>query len=36
VIIEDFGGRLIGRNAQDGASGAEFIIELERALKPHA
>ena len=36
AIIEDFGGRLIGRNAQDGASGAEFIIELERALKPHA
>ena len=36
AIIEDFGGRLIGRNAQDGAGGAEFIIELERVVKPHA
>nr|WP_311529671.1 cache domain-containing protein [uncultured Ralstonia sp.] len=36
AIIEDFGGRLIGRNAQDGAGGAEFVIELERVVKPHA
>lgn len=36
AIIEDFGGRLVGRNAQDGAGGAEFIIELERVVKPHA
>ena len=36
AIIEDFGGRLIGRNAQDGAGGAEFIIELEHVVKPHA
>jgi len=39
AIIEDFGGRLIGRNAQDaadGSAGAEFIIELERVVKPHA
>jgi len=36
AIVEDFGGRLIGRNAQDGAGGAEFIIELERVVKPHA
>ncbi|KHK57730.1 C4-dicarboxylate ABC transporter [Ralstonia sp. A12] len=31
AIIEDFGGRLEGRNAEDGAGGAEFVIELERA-----
>lgn len=30
AIIEDFGGRLEGRNADDGAGGAEFVIELER------
>jgi len=36
AIIEDFGGRLEGRNVDDGAAGAEFIIELERVVKPHA
>jgi len=34
AIIEDFGGRLEGRNAGDGTPGAEFIIELERVVKP--
>ena len=34
AIIEDFGGRLEGRNAADDAGGAEFIIELERVVKP--
>lgn len=34
AIIEDFGGRLEGRNAGDDAGGAEFIIELERVVKP--
>ncbi|WP_296223782.1 sensor histidine kinase [Ralstonia sp. UBA689] len=35
AIIEDFGGRLEGRNAEHdvgGAGGAEFVIELERAV----
>ena len=36
AIIEDFGGRLVGQNADDGAGGAEFVIELERVVKPHA
>ncbi|CAJ0731326.1 sensor histidine kinase [Ralstonia mannitolilytica] len=36
AIVEDFGGRLIGRNAEDGAGGAEFLIELERVDPPHA
>src|SRR5581483_5281575 len=34
AIIEDFGGRLVGQNADDGAGGAEFVIELERVVKP--
>jgi len=34
AIIEDFGGRLEGRNGGDGTPGAEFIIELERVVKP--
>lgn len=36
AIVEDFGGRLDGRNADDGAGGAAFVIELERVLEPHA
>ncbi|MCL1621176.1 sensor histidine kinase [Ralstonia pseudosolanacearum] len=36
AIVEDFGGRLEGRNADDGAGGAAFVIELERAMEPHA
>ncbi|WP_199028055.1 sensor histidine kinase [Ralstonia sp. ASV6] len=36
AIIEDFGGRLVGQHADDGADGAEFVIELERVVKPHA
>ena len=35
AIVEDFGGRLTGHNAQDGNGGAQFIIELERVVKPH-
>jgi len=35
AIVEDFGGRLTGHNAQDGTGGAQFIIELERVVKPH-
>lgn len=35
AIVEDFGGRLEGRNADDGAGGAEFVIELERVVEPH-
>ncbi|MDE2203725.1 MAG: sensor histidine kinase [Burkholderiaceae bacterium] len=34
AIIEDFGGRLEGRNADDEGGGAAFIIELERAVNP--
>jgi two-component system C4-dicarboxylate transport sensor histidine kinase DctB len=26
----------VGQNADDGAGGAEFVIELERVVKPHA
>ncbi len=35
AIVEDFGGRLEGRNADDGAGGAAFVIELERVVEPH-